>query len=116
MNEVSTSFTDAVAATRSSCLVKKTYTEKKREKINLHKKITKSVNTQFAENAAISMLTEGESKRKYHRKRLAQSFRSPEQQPQPAKKKRNRIHPTSPMYPGTKRVCMIPYYIGQLIL
>ncbi len=31
------------------------------------------------------MLTEGESKRKYHRKRLAQSFCSPKEQPKPKK-------------------------------
>ncbi len=35
------------------------------------------------------MLTEGESKRKYHRKRLAQSFCSPEQ---PPTTKRNKSH------------------------
>lgn len=45
------------------------------------------MNEHFAEKAAITLLTEGESKRKYHRKRLAQSFCSPEDQPQPKRKK-----------------------------
>ena len=43
------------------------------------------MNEHFAQNAAISMLTECESKRKYHRKRMAQSFHSPQEQP-PLKK------------------------------
>jgi hypothetical protein len=47
----------------------------------------KKVNECFAEKAAITLLTEGESKRKYHRKQLAQSFCSPHEQP-PAKKKK----------------------------
>ena len=47
----------------------------------------KKVNECFAEKAAITLLTEGESKRKYHRKRLAQSFCSPHEQP-PAKKRK----------------------------
>ena len=40
---------------------------------------------QFAENAAVTMLTEGESKRMYHGKRMAQSFQTPEAPP-PTKK------------------------------
>lgn len=46
----------------------------------------KKVTEHFAEKAAITLLTEGESKRKYHRKRLAQSFCSPEE-PQSKRKK-----------------------------
>lgn len=73
--ETSTSFSDAVAATRSSCLQKKlTPEEKRKETTQLKKKFTKSVNAQFAEKATISMLAECESKRKYHRKRLLQSL------------------------------------------
>ena len=53
----------------------------KREKVKLQKEFTKKVNDLFAEKAAISMLTECESKRKYHRKRMSQSFHSPQEQP-----------------------------------
>lgn len=49
----------------------------------------KKVNECFAEKAAITLLTEGESKRKYHRKRLAQSFCSPHEQPPTKKKKKH---------------------------
>lgn len=52
----------------------------------MEKNVTEMISQCFAESAAITMLTEGESKRMYHRKRLAQSFCSPEVPP-PAKKK-----------------------------
>ena len=84
--EASTSFTDALVQTKSSGLEKKkSQKEKRKEKVKVQKELTKSVNEHFAENAAISMLIEGESKRKYHKKRMAQSFHSPQEQP-PAKK------------------------------
>ena len=79
-NEASTSFTDALV---SIGLEKKK--DKRREKVKLKKEFTKKVNDLFAEKAAISMLTECESKRKYHRKRMSQSFHLPQEQP-PAKK------------------------------
>ena len=41
----------------------------------------------FTEKAAIMMLVEGESKRKYNRKRLAQSFTAPDQLPSKRPKK-----------------------------
>lgn len=40
--------------------------------------MTQEVAQHFAENAAITMLVEGESKRMYQRKRMAQSFHAPE--------------------------------------
>ena len=84
--EASTSFNDVVVSTSSSGLQKKkSKNEKRREKVKLQKEVVKSVNEHFAQTATISMLTECESKRKYHRKRMAQSFHSPQQQP-PAKK------------------------------
>ena len=84
--EASTSFNDVVVSTSSSGLEKKRgKKEKRREKVKLQKEVVKSVNEHFAQTATISMLTECESKRKYHRKRMAQSFHSPQQQP-PAKK------------------------------
>jgi hypothetical protein len=86
----STSFTDALVRTKSSGLEKKKSTkDKRKEKLEIQKEVIKSVNDHFAENAAISMLTECESKRKYHRKRMVQSFHSPQEQP-PAK--RNKTH------------------------
>ena len=85
-NEASTSFTDALVSINSSGLEKKKgKRDKRREKVKLQKEFTKKVNDLFAEKAAISMLTECESKRKYHRKRMSQSFHSPQKQP-PAKK------------------------------
>ena len=53
----------------------------------MQKKFTKQVNEKFAEKAAITMLTEGESKRKYKRKRLAQSFTTQDQVPSKRPKK-----------------------------
>ncbi len=86
----STSFTDALVRTNSSGLEKKkSQKDKRKEKARIQKQLTKSVNDHFADKAAISMLTEGESKRKYHRKRMSQSFHSPQEQP-PAKK--NKTH------------------------
>lgn len=79
--EASTSFTDVLVTTNSSGLQKKEdYKAKKREMVNAQKELTKSVNSHFAEKAAISMLTECESKRKYHRKRLSVHPRSNHQQ------------------------------------
>jgi hypothetical protein len=76
--EAGTSFTNAVAANRSSCSQKKPTPEESRKKKNhLKKEFTQMVNVQFAEKATILMLAECESKRKYHRKRLLQSFSSP---------------------------------------
>lgn len=87
-NEAGTSFTDALLQTKSASLErKKTSNEKRKEKRNIQRDITKKVNEQFAQTAAITLLTEGESKRKYHRKRIAQSFCSPEDQPKPKRKK-----------------------------
>ena len=81
--EASASFTNALVITKSSGLEhKKNKKDKRREKIKVQKELTKAVNDHCAEKAAISMLTECESKRKYHRKRMSQSFESPP----PAKK------------------------------
>ena len=69
---------------------KKSQYEKRKEKRELERNFTKQVNKCFAEKAAISLLSEGESKRKYHRKRIAQSFTTPENnQPQPKKPKKH---------------------------
>lgn len=78
-HEAGTSFNDAVAVSTSSEQLKQ------KEVAEVKKQVTMAVNEQFAEKAAISMLTECESKRKYHRKQMAQSFCSPLQ---PATKKR----------------------------
>lgn len=87
--EASTSFTDALVKNNSSGLEKKKdLKEKRREKLKLQKEFTETVNNHFTESAAISMLTECESKRKYHRKRMAQSFHSPQEQP-PSKKSKS---------------------------
>ena len=84
--EASTSFSEAVVTMKGSGLQrKKTQKEIRQEKIKVQKELTKTVNEHFAEKAAISMLTECESKRKYHRKRMAQSFHSPHEE-LPAKK------------------------------
>ena len=91
-NEGSTSFTDVLAKTKSFGLERKkskivTYQEKNKKKRDMQKKVVKMVNENFSKKATITLLTEGESKRKYHRKRLAQSFCSPGEQPQPKRKK-----------------------------
>ena len=87
-SETSTTFTDAVLKTKASGLEKKrSKKEKRKEKRKIERELTKKVNKQFAEKAAITMLVEGESKRQYHRKRLAQSFCSPGESGQPAPKK-----------------------------
>ena len=89
IGETSKSFTDALVATKSAGLEKKkSKSEKRKAKREVQRSVMKKVNECFAEKAAITLLTEGESKRKYHRKRLAQSFCSPHEQP-PAKKKKN---------------------------
>ena len=82
-DETNTTFRDAILKEKSLGLEnkkKKTY-ERKKEKREMQKKFTKQVNEKFAEKAAITMLVEGESKRKYNRKRLAQSFTTPNQVP-----------------------------------
>ena len=87
-SRASTSFADAVVSTSSSGLEKKkSQSEKRKEKVKVQKEITKAVNEHFAEKAAISMLTENVSKRKYHRKRMHQSFHSPQEQPAAKKSK-----------------------------
>lgn len=88
--EASTSFTDTLVTINSSGLQKKMdHKAKRKEMVKVQRELTKTVNDHFAEKATISMLTECESKRKYHRKRMAQSFCSPQEQP-PAKK--NKTH------------------------
>ena len=48
------------------------------------------MNESFAQKATITLLTEGESKRKHHRKRLAQSFTTPDlNSPQPKRQKKH---------------------------
>ena len=84
--EASTSFADALVETKTLGLEKKkSKKDMRQEKIKMQKELARSVSEHFSENAAISMLTQGESKRKYHKKRMAQSFHSPKEQP-PAKK------------------------------
>ena len=88
--EAGTSFTDALARDRSIGLErKKTPYEKKKEKRNIQRELVSKVNESFAENATITLLVEGESKRKYHRKQLAQSFATPEENPQPKRQKKH---------------------------
>lgn len=89
-SEASTSFTDALLQDKSLGLErKKTRAEKRREKRNMQKEITKKINKSFAEKAAITMLVENESKKKFHRKRLAQSYQTPEGQPEPKRPKKH---------------------------
>ena len=81
--EAATSFTDALLRDRSIGLErKKTPYEKKKEKRNIQRELVSKVNESFAENATITLLVEGESKRKYHRKQLAKSFATPEENSQ----------------------------------
>jgi hypothetical protein len=83
-SEASTSFIDAMVKTRSIGIEKKkSRSEKRKEKRHQQKEITSKITQQFADTAAITLLTEVESKRKYHRKKLAQSFCSPKEQPKP---------------------------------
>ena len=87
-NEASSSFRDALLQNKSLQLErKKSGSEKRKEKRKMHRDITKRVEKCFAEKPAITMLTEGESKRMYHRKRMAQSFCSPEGPPAAKKPK-----------------------------
>ena len=82
-DEASTSFTDALVQSKSSGLErKKSRNEKRKETLKIQKDVVKSVNKQFSETAAMSMLSRGESKSQFHRKRMDQSFETP----QPAKK------------------------------
>ena len=86
-NESSTSFSEAIVQNKSLGLQeKKNRAEKRKERRDLEKKITKTITERFAQSAAVSMLAEGESKQKYHRKRLAQSYCTPEE-PKSKKKK-----------------------------
>lgn len=67
-SETNTTFTEALLNTKSAGLEKKkTKMQKKKEKREAEKMLTRRVNEQFAERAALTMLVEGESKRKYHR-------------------------------------------------
>ena len=88
VDETNTSFCDALLKQKSLGLEnKRSAYEKKKEKREMQKTFTKQVNKKFAEKAAITMLVEGESKRKYNRKRLAQSFTTPDQPPSKRPKK-----------------------------
>ena len=83
--ETNESFEDALAKDRVIALERrKSQKEKKQEKRKIQREIVTKVNESFAEKATITPLTEGESKRRYHRKRLAQSPEPP--QPKKAKK------------------------------
>ncbi len=84
------SFTEAVADDHRSGLQRKmTDHDKRKEKRKAQQNFTKAVNEKFAENAAISLLVEGESKRQYHRKRMSQSFTSPQTGMPPPKKQKS---------------------------
>ena len=86
-HEVGTTFENALAEDASIGLEsKKTRYEKKKEKRETARQYTKKVNQIFAQNAAINHLAEGESRAKYHRKRLQQSFETPENTKPPSKK------------------------------
>ncbi len=88
--EVGTSFAEAVTTDRQLGLQQRmTKSDKKQEKRKTQRTFTKVVNQRFAENAAISLLVEGESKRQYHRKRISQSFTSPQPGMPPAKKQKS---------------------------
>ena len=90
---------------------KKSQYEKRKEK--RERNFTKQVNKCFVEKAAISLLSEGESKRKYHQKRSVQSFTTPENdQPQPKSPKNT--HQTSTMLTGTKKMLKLPYVTGLM--
>ena len=87
-DEINTTFRDAILKEKSLGLENKKNTyERKKKKREMQKKFTKQVNEKFAEKAAITMLVEGESKRKYNRKKLAQSFTTPDQVPSKRPKK-----------------------------
>lgn len=97
-----TTFTEALARDRSIRLEwKKTPYEKKKEKQNVRRELVSKVKS-FAENATITLLAEGESKRIYHRKWLAQSFATPEENPPHPKGKRNTLLILR-AYPGIPR-------------
>jgi hypothetical protein len=88
--EASTSFTNVLVEDRSIGLERKKSQYEKKEKRKIQRKFVAKVNESFAEKATITLLTEGESKRKYHRKRLAQSFATPENNPpQPKRQKKH---------------------------
>ena len=89
--EAGTSFRDAIVLDKSIKLEKKKNKyENRKDKRRAQKQFTEVVNKCFAEKAAITFLAEGESKRKYHRKRLAQSFDTPEGcQPPPPKRRKS---------------------------
>ena len=75
---------------------RKSQREKKQEKRKIQRTIVTKVNEGFVEKATITLLTEGESKRRYHRKRLAQSFSTPEL----SLKRQASTHPISKLFPG----------------
>lgn len=101
-NEASSSFRDALIQSKSLQLEhKKSSAEKRKQKRKIEKAVTEKISKFFAESATTTMLTEGESKRMYHRKRLAQSFCSPEVPPQPRRK--NHIHLILVKYHGILR-------------
>ena len=63
VGETSKSFTDALVATKSAGLEKKkSKSEKRKAKREVQRSVMKKVNECFAEKAAITLLTEGESK------------------------------------------------------
>ena len=85
---MNTSFTDALIVDGSIGLErKKSKYENKNEKRKVQHEVVAKVNEKFA---AITLLVEGESKIKYHRKRLALSFTTHElNPPQPKRQKKH---------------------------
>ena len=72
-------FTEALPkiAPEMNLIIKRSKTGKKRE--DRKQKTKKHIAKQLAENAAMSMLAEGESLSPYNRKRLSMSFEKPEE-------------------------------------
>ena len=101
-SEAGSSFAEALVSDKSLKLEhKKTRAEKRREKRQMQKKITEKINQSFAENATITMLSEGESKSMYHRKRMRQSYYTPEAPPT----KKKPTHQTSVKCHGILKGC-----------
>ena len=103
--QVGKTFTDTAVKTSGSGLERKrTKYEKKKEKRQIQRQCTIAVNEKFAENATISFLAEGKSKRGYHRDRLSQSYTSPECSLPPSSKKLKLHSPSmeSPQWDTTK--------------
>ena len=85
-SEVNRSFTDTLLTVKSLGFDRrKTSNERRQEKRKLHREVKQQVTEHFAATAAITMLTEGDSKREYHRKRMAQSYHTPEAPPKAKK-------------------------------